>query len=131
MDFDYNVIVDKLLDMNPDTIPKFVLLKEFKGYKKGNSEYNALYEKICNHPFLKSSKKAKMNKDFGILFMVCPKKPLGFYFRMVLTKTIYYWQKYYHASPIYYKGKKPQGNMKNKTILCGIRLCLNRLYLPQ
>ena len=45
-------IVNRLLNMNPDPIPKFILLKEFKGYGESNAEYNDLYEKVCNHKFV-------------------------------------------------------------------------------
>jgi len=45
-------IVNRLLDMNPDPIPKFILLKEFKGLSKSNLEYNDLYEKVCSHKFI-------------------------------------------------------------------------------
>jgi hypothetical protein len=47
-----NEIVNCLLDMNPDPIPKFVLLKEFKGLSKSSAEYNDLYDKVCTHKFI-------------------------------------------------------------------------------
>ena len=45
-------IVNRLLDMNPDPIAKFILLKEFKGYDINHSEYRDLHEKVCSHKFI-------------------------------------------------------------------------------
>jgi len=39
--FDINTIVDKLLDMKPDPIPTFALLKEFKKISPDSNEYSA------------------------------------------------------------------------------------------
>ena len=52
MDKEYNEIINRLLDMNPDLIPKFILLKEFMGTNENNSEYCDLYEKVCKHRFV-------------------------------------------------------------------------------
>lgn len=64
MSSDYNEIIDKLLDMNPDPIPKFILLKEFKGVDDNNSEYKDLYERVCNHPFVKKREESQNEKGF-------------------------------------------------------------------
>ena len=53
MNNEYNSIVDRLLDMNPDPIPKFVLLKDFKGLGADSIEYENLYEEVCTHPRVK------------------------------------------------------------------------------
>jgi len=52
MQKEFNEIVNRLLDMNPDPIPKFILLKEFKGLNKSTPEYHALYENVLNHKFV-------------------------------------------------------------------------------
>ncbi len=64
MDRDYNDIVDKLLDCNPDPIPKLVLLKEFKGYTPGCIEYQNAYERVCEHPFVKRIEQSQNSKGF-------------------------------------------------------------------
>lgn len=59
-----NKTVDKILDMNPDPIPRFVLLKEFKGLTPDNPEYTALYGEVCNHRFIKSLEEAQNQRGF-------------------------------------------------------------------
>lgn len=61
---DSSIIVDKLLDMNPDPIPKFVLLKEFKRYTPDSSEYQNAYERVCEHPFVKEIEESQNSKGF-------------------------------------------------------------------
>lgn len=51
--YDLNAIVDKLLDMKPDPIPEFILLKEFKKLSPRSIEYQNAYDKVCNHKFVK------------------------------------------------------------------------------
>lgn len=46
-------VVDELLNMNPDPIPKFILLKEFKKLNPKESTYQNAYEKVIEHPFVK------------------------------------------------------------------------------
>ena len=46
MNHNYTEIVDKLLDMHPDPIPYFVLLKEFKAYVSDSIEYQNAYELV-------------------------------------------------------------------------------------
>lgn len=60
----YNEIVDKLLDMQPDSIPYFVLLKEFKEYAPDSVEYQNAYEKVCEHPFVKGIEESQNDKGF-------------------------------------------------------------------
>ena len=64
MNSEYEKIVDRLLDMNPDPIPKFILLKEFKGYGANNSEYDDLYEKVCAHPHVKKREESQNDRGF-------------------------------------------------------------------
>ena len=67
---DLNIIADKLLDLKPDPIPEFILLKEFKGLNPSSREYQNAYDRVCNHPFVKRLKTRKTNEGFGRLFMV-------------------------------------------------------------
>lgn len=57
-------IVDRILDMNPDPIPLFVLLKEFKDITPNNPEYISLYDQVCNHRFIKSYEEAQNEQGF-------------------------------------------------------------------
>lgn len=43
-------IVDDLLNMDPDPIPRFLLLKEGKGLKPTDREYQNAYERVLAHP---------------------------------------------------------------------------------
>lgn len=61
---DINTAVDKLLNMNPDTIPRFILLKEFKGLKPENPEYQNLYEQVCQHDFAKKYEQTQNDRGF-------------------------------------------------------------------
>lgn len=65
--FDINTIVDKLLDMKPDPIPTFALLKEFKKISTDSNEYQNAYDKVIDHPFVKSLRQSRMKEDFGLL----------------------------------------------------------------
>ena len=65
---DLSVIVDKLLDMNPDPIPKFVLLKEFKGLSPDSIEYQNAYERVCHHHFVKRLEESQNEKGFWYPF---------------------------------------------------------------
>ena len=66
---DLNIIADKLLDLKPDPIPEFILLKEFKGLNPSSREYQNAYDRVCNHPFVKKIENAT-NEGSGRLFMV-------------------------------------------------------------
>ena len=61
---DYNLILDKLLDMNPDPIPRFVLLKEFKGTNPDSAEYQNAYEKVCEHRYVKEIMESQIDRGF-------------------------------------------------------------------
>ena len=61
---DINTAVDKLLNMNPDTIPRFILLKEFKGLKPESQEYQNLYELVCEHDFVKKYEQTQNERGF-------------------------------------------------------------------
>lgn len=66
-----NAVVDKLLDMNPDPIPRFVLLKEFKNLTPDDAEYKSLYDQVCNHRFVKSYEEAQNDRGFWPPFHGC------------------------------------------------------------
>ena len=53
MKTDFSVIVDKLLGMDPDIIPRYVLLKEFKEHGSNDKECQNLYKQVCEHPLVK------------------------------------------------------------------------------
>lgn len=59
-----DTVVDKILDMNPDSIPRFVLLKEFKGMTPSDSEYQSIYDQVCNHHYIKSYETAQNERGF-------------------------------------------------------------------
>jgi len=59
-----NTAVDKLLDMNPDTIPRFILLKEFKKLNPESHEYRNLYDEVCNHRFIKNYEQSQNERGF-------------------------------------------------------------------
>jgi len=61
---DFNTVVDKLLDMKPDPIPEFILLKEFKGLSPGSRDYQNAYDKVCNHPFVKKIESEQNDRGF-------------------------------------------------------------------
>jgi hypothetical protein len=64
MNHEYSEIIDKLLDMHPDPIPNFVLLKEFKGYAPDSIEYQNSYDRVCEHPFVKEIEINQNSKGF-------------------------------------------------------------------
>ena len=64
MNHEYNEIIDKLLDMHPDPIPNFVLLKEFKRCAPDSIEYQNAYERVCEHPFVKEIEISQNSKGF-------------------------------------------------------------------
>jgi len=64
MNHNYTEIVDKLLDMHPDPIPYFVLLKEFKVYASDSVKYQNAYEKVCEHSFAKEIEESQNDKGF-------------------------------------------------------------------
>ena len=57
-------IVDKLFDMKPDPIPKFVLLKEFKGCDRESAEYQNAYDRVYEHPFVKRFEDSRNDKGY-------------------------------------------------------------------
>ena len=61
---DARAIADRLLDMDPDPIPKLVLLKEFKGASPGSAEYQNAYDRVCGHPFVKRLEDSQNGKGF-------------------------------------------------------------------
>lgn len=61
---DLNIIVDKLLDMKPDPIPEFILLKEFRKISPDSREYQDAYDKVCSHPFVKGIESEQNERGF-------------------------------------------------------------------
>lgn len=61
---DLNAIVDKLLDMKPDPIPEFILLKEFKKISPSSREYQNAYDRVCNHRFIKNIEDSQNDRGF-------------------------------------------------------------------
>lgn len=61
---DLNIVVDKLLDLKPDPIPEFIILKEFKGLSPDSSEYQNAYDRVCNHPFVKKIENEQNDRGF-------------------------------------------------------------------
>lgn len=61
---EYEVIIDQLLDMNPDPIPRFILLKEFKHLSENSMEYQNLYDEVCSHMFVQKIANAQNERGF-------------------------------------------------------------------
>lgn len=59
-----NTAVDKILDMNPDPIPKFVLLKEIKNVTLNDPEISSLYDQVCGHRYTKNYETAQNERGF-------------------------------------------------------------------
>lgn len=49
---DIDIIADQLLDMKPDPIPRYILLKEFKRLPESDTELQNAYYKVLEHPFI-------------------------------------------------------------------------------
>jgi len=62
--FDLNLTVDKLLDMKPDPIPEFVLLKEFKKLSPESREYQNAYDRVCSHIFVRKIEEGQNDRGF-------------------------------------------------------------------
>jgi len=56
--------INKLLNMKPDPIPKFVLLKEFVNCPPESKEYKTAYKNVCNHPFVKKIEETQNSRGF-------------------------------------------------------------------
>jgi len=61
---DYTHIINKLLDMDPDPIPRFVLLKEFLHVSPDSAEYQNAFERVCNHPFVRRFESSQNDRGF-------------------------------------------------------------------
>jgi len=61
---DFNTVADKLLDMNPDPVPEFILLKEFKGISPDSREYQNAYDRVCSHPFVERIENEQNDRGF-------------------------------------------------------------------
>lgn len=57
-------IADKLMDMKPDSIPEFVLLKDIYEISPDTKEYQNAYEKVCNHPYVEEISMAQNDRGF-------------------------------------------------------------------
>ncbi|HPV01575.1 MAG TPA: hypothetical protein PK127_03720 [Clostridiales bacterium] len=61
---DLDIIVDKLLDMEPDPIPAFILLKEFKKISPDSLEYQDAYDRVHSHPFVRAMEDEQNERGF-------------------------------------------------------------------
>ena len=61
---DLNTVVDRLLDLKPDPIPEFILLKEFKGFSPSSRDYQNAYDRVCNHPFVRKIEDEQNDRGF-------------------------------------------------------------------
>ena len=61
---DLNIVVDRLLDMKPDPIPEFILLKEFKRLNPCSREYQNAYDRVCSHPFVRKIENEQNDRGF-------------------------------------------------------------------
>ena len=59
-----NDSVNMLLDMAPDPIPRFILLKEFKGITSNDAEYRNLYEQVCSQRYVKTYETTQNERGF-------------------------------------------------------------------
>lgn len=75
-----NDSVNALLDMSPEPIPRFVLLKEFKGITSNDSEHHNLYEHVCNHRYIKTYEATQNERGFW--------KPFHGYTEAVIRKLL-------------------------------------------
>lgn len=57
-------IADKLLDMKPDPIPEFILLKEFKKVHPDSREYQNAYDRVCSHRFVEDIEMQQNERGF-------------------------------------------------------------------
>jgi hypothetical protein len=62
--FNLDKIISKLLDMKPDPIPEFILLKEFKNCNPESKEYKTAHRNVCNHPFVKKIEESQNDRGF-------------------------------------------------------------------
>lgn len=61
---DYKAIAGRLLDMEPDLIARFVLIKDFTDTSPGYSEYQDLYSQVCTHRLVRSIEDAQNERGF-------------------------------------------------------------------
>ena len=55
---------EKLLNLNPDPIAKFILMKEFCGLAPDDPEYQSLYAAVCAHPNVRKYTDAQNERGF-------------------------------------------------------------------
>ncbi len=77
-----DVAVDKILAMDPAPIPRFVILKKFKGIMPDDPEYRSLYDKVCSHRFVKAFETAQNERGFW--------EPFHGYTEGVIRKLLYF-----------------------------------------
>ncbi len=61
---DYRAIAGRLLDMEPDTIARFVLIKDFTDTSPGESTYRELYRQVCDHKFVRLIEDSQNERGF-------------------------------------------------------------------
>ncbi len=123
-DTQVNAIVDKLLDMNPDPLPRFVLLKEFKRETPNSSEYKSLYDQVCHHRYVKAYEDAQNARGFWEPFHGYSEGTIRKLLSFGLDKEHICLQKASTYLEKYYKTRKIGANLKNRTTLYGIPTCL-------
>ena len=64
MSAEIHAVADRLLAMNPDIIPQFILQKEFKGLKPEAPVYQDLYRQVCDHRFVKNYEFSQNERGF-------------------------------------------------------------------
>ncbi|QUI20843.1 hypothetical protein HZI73_00305 [Vallitalea pronyensis] len=61
---DIQLMVDTLLNMKPDPIPYFILLKEFKKVDPSEKAYVSAYEKVLEHSFVREIEKTQTQSGY-------------------------------------------------------------------
>lgn len=124
---DLNNVVDELLDMKPDPIPEFILLKEFKGLSPNSRDYQNAYDRVCNHPFVRKIENEQNERGFWPPFHGNTENIIRRCLSIGLEKD----HPCLKISLIILKKclkiKKAGINSKNRTISAGGRKCLYRL----
>lgn len=57
-------IADKLLEMKPDPVPEFILLKEFKRINPDSRDYQNAYDRVLSHRFIRDIENQQNERGF-------------------------------------------------------------------